>query len=228
MRKLVLGGIILLLLACTGAGSAVTNLARNGGFEEPQLGADTGYVECPVGIVDNWVIGGAGIDHIRTYWDPSEGIQSIDLSRRGRGNISQEIPTTAGRSYTLSFDIAGNPDYGLYEKLLLVHWGDQEPYGPFAFTPSGYPVIGPQGWVTITLPGLPGYESTTRLTFEDVSTPSSPCGVALDNIVVTLDETGSEVVGSDAVVPVPEFPSLALPAGLIIGIIGRKNEHLEQ
>ena len=156
MRKLVLGGLILLLLAGIGTASAATNLARNGGFEKPQLGADTGYVECPVGIVNDWVIGGAGIDHIRTYWDPSEGVQSIDLSRRGGGNISQTIPTTAGSSYTLSFDMAGNPEYGLNEKLLLVHWGSEPAYGPYAFTPSGYPIIGPAGWVTITLTGLPG------------------------------------------------------------------------
>ncbi|MDD1696932.1 MAG: DUF642 domain-containing protein [Methanoregula sp.] len=215
MRKLVLGGLILLLLAGIGTASAATNLARNGGFEKPQLGADTGYVECPVGIVNDWVIGGAGIDHIRTYWDPSEGVQSIDLSRRSGGNISQAIPTTAGRSYTLSFDIAGNPEYGLNEKLLLVHWGSEPAYGPYTFTPAGYPLIGPGGWVTITIPGLPGSDGATLLTFEDVSTPSSPCGVALDNIIVTLDEEGSEQT-----LPVSEFPSLALPTGLIIGIIG--------
>jgi hypothetical protein len=69
--------------------------------------------------------------------------------------------------------------------------------------------------VTITIPGLPGSDGATLLTFEDVSTPSSPCGVALDNIIVTLDEEGSEQT-----LPVSEFPSLALPTGLIIGIIG--------
>jgi hypothetical protein len=215
MSKLVLGSIIFLMVAGIGAASGATNLVKNGGFEKPMLGEHEGYVECPVGIVENWVIGGAGIDHIRTYWDPSEGMQSIDLSRWAGGRISQSVPTTGGKSYTLSFDMAGNPEDGLNEKLLLVYWGSVPAYGPYAFTPSGYPDTGPGGWVTITLPGLPGNEGTTQLTFEDVSTPSSPCGVALDNIIVSSDDAGS-----DAVVHGPEFPTLALPAGLIAGIIG--------
>ena len=48
MRKLVLIGIILLtMLAGIGAASAATNLVKNGGFEEPPLGEDVGFVECP-------------------------------------------------------------------------------------------------------------------------------------------------------------------------------------
>jgi len=48
------------------------------------------------------------------------------------------------------------------------------------------------------------------LIFEDVTTPSSACGVALDNVIVT----------SKDLVPIPEFPSVALPVGMLMGILG--------
>jgi hypothetical protein len=47
MRKLLLVGVVLLALASIGAASAATNLVKNGGFEEPPLGEDVGFVECP-------------------------------------------------------------------------------------------------------------------------------------------------------------------------------------
>jgi len=210
MRKLLLAGLVLLALAGIGAASAATNLVKNGGFEEPPLGENVGFVECPDGAVQDWVIGGAGIDHIRTYWTPSEGKQSLDLSRHEGGSVSQTIPTTAGGSYTLSFDMAGNPECGPAEKLLKVYWGDQPAFGSYSYITTGYPFIGPDGWVTVTLANLPGTAGGTQLTFEDVSTPSSACGVALDKVIVTSKE----------LVPVPEFPTLALPVGFIVGLLG--------
>ena len=209
MRRLLLVGIVLVTLAGIGVASAA-NLVRNGGFEENPLGEKVGFVECPDAVVQDWGIGGAGIDHVRTYWAPSEGKHSLDLSRRGRGSVSQSLPTTAGGLYTLSFDMAGNPECGPAEKLLNVYWGDQPAFGPYSYITTGYPVVGPGGWQTVTLADLPGTVGGTELIFEDVSTPSSACGVALDNIIVTAKES----------VPIPEFPTIALPAGFIIGILG--------
>jgi len=209
MRKLILAGIVLLALAGIGVASAA-NLVKNGGFEEPRLGESTGFVECPDGVLPDWAVGGDGIDQIRTYWAPSEGSQSLDLSRHGTGSISQLIPTTISGSYTLSFDMAGNPECGLTEKLLMVHWGSQPAYGPYSFIPAGYPSVGPGGWQKVTLTDLPGTDGVSELIFEDVTTPSSACGVALDNVIVT----------SKDLVPIPEFPSVALPVGLLMGILG--------
>ena len=155
MRKLILVGIVILALAGIGIASAAGNLVKNGGFEEPRLDEGTGFVECPDGVLTDWAIGGSGIDHIRSYWAPSEGAQSLDLSQLGTGSISQLIPTTVGGSYTLSFDMAGNPECGLTEKVLVVHWGTMPAYGPYSFTPAGHPVVGPGGWTKMTLAGLP-------------------------------------------------------------------------
>ena len=209
MGTLILVGMVLLALAGVGPVSGMT-LVKNGGFELPPLGESTGFAECPDGVVQDWSIGGAGVDHIRTYWTPSEGDHSLDLSRRGGGSVSQLIPTTAGGSYTLSFDMAGNPECGPLQKRLMVYWGSEPGYGPYTFSASTRPHIGPGGWTTITMGELPGAAGGTRLTFEDVSTPSSACGVALDNVIVI----------SNGSVPVPEFPTMALPVGAIVGILG--------
>jgi hypothetical protein len=209
MRKLILAGIVLLALAGIGVASAA-NLVRNGGFEEPRPGENTGFAGCPDGVLPDWALGGDSIGQIRTFRASSEGSQSLDLSRHGTGSISQMIPTTGSGSYTLSFDMAGDPSCGLTERLLMVQWGDQIPYGPYSFIPAGYPSVGPGGWQKVTLAELPGTAGGTVLTFEDVTSPSSACGVALDNVIVTSQEF----------VPIPEFPNLVLPIGLLMGILG--------
>jgi hypothetical protein len=207
MRKLVLVGMILLVLAGIGVASAAASMVESGGFEEPRLDENTGFVACPAGIVEDLAVGGAGIDHTSTSCNLSEGSQSLELSREEGGSISQAIPTSAAGTYTLSFDIAGDPACDPDSKLLMVYWGNEPAYGPYS---SGYPSQGSGGWVTVTLEGLPGSEGTTHLTFEDVSDPSSACGVALDTIIVKPDD----------VVPAPQFPNLALPMGLLVGILG--------
>ena len=207
MRKLVLAGIILLVLAGIGVVSAAAGMVENGGLEEPRPGSDTGFVACPTGIMEDLAVGGASIDHPWTSCNLSEGSQSIDLSREEGGSLSRAIPTTAAGTYTLSFDMAGDPACDPDSKLLMVYWGNEPAYGPYS---SGYPSQGSGGWVTVTLEGLPGSEGITKLTFEDVSDPSSACGVALDTIIVTPDD----------VVPAPQFPNLALPMGLLVGILG--------
>jgi hypothetical protein len=179
MKKLILAGIIFLMLTGIGAASPAKPV-RDGVFEEPCIGENTEFIECPDAVI--------------------EYRQSINLSQTGNGYVSQSVSTTALNSYTLSFEMAGNPECSPYEKLLLVHWGNLPAYGPYSYsvTTSGK-------WVTIMLDDLPGTDGETQLTFEDVSDPSSACGVALDNIRVM----------TKASVPFPELPTLKLPLGLI-------------
>jgi len=42
----------------------------------------------------------------------SAGTRSIDLSGASAGTLAQTFTTTAGTSYTVTFDFAGNPGYG--------------------------------------------------------------------------------------------------------------------
>ncbi len=66
------------------------------------------------------------------------------------------------------------------------------------------------GWTLITIPNLVATSTQTEIAFEHES-PNGPYGVALDDISVER---------TDQTTPVPEFPSIALPAALIVGLIG--------
>lgn len=100
---------IVMMVASAGAARAST-LIIDGGFEG---GADpgtfstygTGSLSLP-----GWTILSGSVDHIGTYWQPSEGSRSLDLSGNAPGAISQTFNTTIGQKYVVSFDLAGNPD----------------------------------------------------------------------------------------------------------------------
>jgi choice-of-anchor C domain-containing protein len=203
-RILVLGIISIVLLACVGVVSAV-NLVNNGGFETPPLSSDYAF---NIGSLPGWSITN-DIDLIKTYngWTASEGAQSIDLSGSVRGTISQTITTEIGSTYKLTFSMAGNPEGGQTPKILNVEINDN-PAGSFSFTPTGMPGPGQWQFETITFTAS---STTTKIAFIDATTEGNPaCGVALDDIVVEKQQP----------IPTPEFPTMALPAALIIGLLG--------
>ena len=66
-------------------------------------------------------------------------------------------------------------------------------------------------WDIITIPNLKASSPTTMIKFKDASPNSNICvGVALDDIKV---DTYSPPA-------VPEFPTMALPVVLIVGMLG--------
>jgi len=197
MRRLILAGIMFLALACIVEATPAHQITH-GGSEDTLLSGSAGFVECPDSVKESCVLFDGSGD-MRTSWALAEGIRS-----RMTGNTaSRSLSTTATASYTLSFDMAGNPECRPDEKALMVYWGNLPGFGPYS-----YGAAVPGGWTTITLDDLPGTEGITTLTFEDISDPSSACGIALDNISVT----------STTLIPVPEFPPMTLPLGLIVGI----------
>ncbi|GEM_PF-1532480 len=214
-RTLTIGILFVLLLTYVGAVSA--NLVQNPSFESPQI---TGALTtCPSGTCPvSWTVQTGNINLIRTYWSNSDGSQSIDLtgepysiSPPSRGSISQQIPTTTNGPYELTFDMAGNFNCGPQNfRNVSVYWG-----GNFIGTHS---FVIPQGWsnanmgwtqISFNLPAPLG--SSTELKFVDVTAGLDNCGVALDNI---------NVISSGQPISTPEFPTVALPAALIVGMLG--------
>lgn len=59
-----------------------------------------------------WTVTSGSVDWIHTnHFDPSVGSLCIDLNGNSiGGSIAQSFSTDAGRLYTLSFDMSGNPD----------------------------------------------------------------------------------------------------------------------
>jgi choice-of-anchor C domain-containing protein len=204
MKKLfVLGIILVALLAGVGTVSAVT--VNNPGFEfSGAVPAVPGYLTSPPGTLNDWTIGGT-VDVIRNYWAPHTGDQSLDLAGTGPGTISQTIDVGTDQICSISFYMAGNPDQqGI--KTIEVSFGSNAPL-PFAFDSTGH-THSDMGWEVKTASGLPA-SGSTLLQFAD--TGSGPWGPALDDI--TVECTAQNI-------PVPEFPSMALPAAFIVGLIG--------
>jgi choice-of-anchor C domain-containing protein len=210
MKKLLVLGIIIVALLA-GVGTVSANLVSNGGFEAP-IAAVPFTANMVTGLTD-WTIESGNIDLIGTLWTPNEPDQSIDLSGCERGTIKQSIVTDSNKQYKLSFALAGNTYDAPAIKTVEVFW-DGASQGTFDFDTTGHSTTD-MGWKIVELPNLKASTSSTELKFKDVTPvgnyPSVCVGVALDNIIV--EEQGNNV-------PAPEFPTLALPLAMLIGIIG--------
>jgi choice-of-anchor C domain-containing protein len=210
-KTLLLGIIAVLLLACVGAVSAV-NLVQNPGFETSgAVPVNPGFLTSPPGSLGTWTISGT-VDVIRNYWQPHSGDQSLDLAGNGPGEISQSIPTVAGGTYQLSFWMAGNPDNpdpAQIVKGLEIHWNGN-PLTPIQTFDASSSTHAAMGWTLVTIPNLVATGSSTILEFEN-EYPNNAYGVALDDISVER---------TDQPIPTPEFPTVALPVALIVGLIG--------
>jgi len=210
MRKLLLAGMVLLAFTAIGAASAA-NLVSNGGFESPALGISAQYQLGMTRGVPSWTIDAGNIDLMKRYWTPAAELQSIDLTGSQRGTISQILPTTKNGPYVLSFKMSGNFACGAQtSRNVTVYWdGKPAPIGTYSFQKPGFWSRTNMGWTakSVVLPAPA--TASTKLTFVDTSSGTSTCGVALDDVIV-----------EQQVVAIPEFPAIALPVGLIVGILG--------
>jgi choice-of-anchor C domain-containing protein len=147
---------------------------------------------------DRWEINYGSVDLINTYWQPSHGNYSLDLSGSEDGTISQTFDTVLGQKYTVSFDIAGNTD-GPLDALKYLQVGlSQSPIYAFDTTGKSHTNM---GWTTKSFVFQAAGTSST-LFFQGLQ--ESPYGIALDNVSVTA-------------VPEPETFAMLL-AGL--GVMG--------
>ena len=200
-KTLTLGIVLVLLLACVGAVSA--NLVQNPGFESPVEGGGSYTTLTGAGLTDWTIASGGSIDLISGYWQKHTGVQSIDLAGNEAGTISQTIDVGNNQICSLSFWMAGNPDQqGV--KTLEVKFGSNT--RSFTFDSSGH-TREAMGWEEKTASGL---TATGLTTLQFVDTSSGPYGPALDDISMECRDQ----------IPVPEFPTVALPAALIVGLIG--------
>ncbi len=106
-----LGALILSLALIASPVRAVTNIASNGSFEN---GTDPGsFTTVNAGdstTITGWTVNSGSVDYIGSYWQASDGSRSIDLDGNAQGSISQVLTTVSGDTYTVTFDLSGNPD----------------------------------------------------------------------------------------------------------------------
>lgn len=174
-------GAVIVCLATSNVAQAV-NLVTNGSFETPIL-SPAKFTNRSTGTTfGNWTVGSGNIDHIGTYWQAANGVQSLELNGGASGRIFQDLTTQPGKGYKLSFALAGNTDNLPTEKTA------QATFGGFTINPVTFNTTGRSrsnmGWQNLTflIPGSDITGTTTRLEFASL-TPGG-FGPAIDNVSV--------------------------------------------
>jgi choice-of-anchor C domain-containing protein len=178
------------ILAATAAaaaailGASASNAAVaivNGSFEDGSI--DPGvFTTLNAGdtSITGWLVGGAGVDYIGSYWQASDGSRSVDLSALGAGTLSQILTgLTIGETYQVSFDLAGNPDGGSSTKVAVVTDGTTTTSYDFL---QGSHSKAAMGWESHTF-SFKATGANATLTF--ASDEDTAYGPALDNVSIT-------------------------------------------
>lgn len=180
---------------------ALANLVVDGGFESPVIFSQ--WSTFGPGPLGGWTISSGSVEILRSYWQPSEGFQSLDTSGDGSGVIQQTIATVVGLTYRLSFDLSGNPDGGTTIKTLQAGFGTATQSFHFDTTLTTRTDMqwSPQTWDIVAT------TSSTVLSFENIGT--GPYGAALDNVSLT-------------VIPEPSVMAFAGVGAVWLGVMARK------
>jgi choice-of-anchor C domain-containing protein len=174
------------LAAAAVAGSASAELINNGHFKNGSTPAPGGFVDS-VGVGSNlipgWDVLAGNVDWITGYWAGSDGDgYSIDLNGREPGKIGQTISTINGMTYSLSFDIAANPDFGGPRVAIVGANGNV--IGSETFNLGLHdPVVWSRRYLTFTADS-----NSTLITFESGTKDNCCYGAAIDNVSVGVPE----------------------------------------
>lgn len=222
MRLTTLSLAFLALLAASAA-PAHANLITNGSFENPSVpaGSYTNYTTGSLGITGWTVVGPEASVVSGTFaqygitFQAQDGNQWLDLTGLGTNNnndgVSQNVATTIGQTYQLSFYVGSATDNNLFFAAtvdLSINGGARQ-----SFTNSTAPT-NMLDWKLFTVQ-FTATTSTTNITFFNGNNSSANNVSGLDN--VTLDAV---------VAPAPEPASIMLfsigAAAVVIDAVRRR------
>lgn len=168
-------------VAAATAANAVTVV--NGSFE---LGTDPGgsFTTLLSGstAITGWTVGGDSVDYIGPYWQASDGVRSVDLSGNAAGSVSQLLTgLVTGFTYTVHFDLAGNPDAGPTLKAAISTGGAASAVFFFDTAAAGS-TLADMKWTGESF-SFVATAPTTNLTFS--SATFTAYGPALDNVSIS-------------------------------------------
>jgi choice-of-anchor C domain-containing protein len=154
---------------------------QDGGFETPDdQGEWVSYGQGRPGgeTLGAWDVTGT-VDHVRELWKAAAGKFSVDLNGDGNGSVFQDLSTTPGASYELSFAIAGHMGCGGPVKTMDVMWGGKK-VKSVTFDTAGHSYAD-MGWRRETAT-LVAEVASTRLEF--ITTTAGTCGPAIDEVTL--------------------------------------------
>ncbi|WP_310496217.1 choice-of-anchor C family PEP-CTERM protein [Sandarakinorhabdus sp.] len=196
------------------SGSAAAVTLVNGSFE---LGTDPGasFSTQNAGstAITGWTVGGFGVDYIGGYWQASDGDRSVDLSALSAGSIAQMLDTVIGQTYTIGFDLSGNPDGGAGNRISVVTISGSLPdVKVYQVLPANSRAD--MNWQRFEYT-FTAFSALSSLTF--ASAEFTPFGPAIDNVSIT---EGGGGIGSD--VPEPASWAMMLAGFGMIGATSRR------
>jgi choice-of-anchor C domain-containing protein len=217
--KLLTAGAAMALLIGM-ASSASANLIVDGDFDNSipsfttyNAGSSFGAVASPAAWLvtngPNDPVSGGSVDLIGGYWQSPtptlSGSGSVDLDGNAPGGISQTVATIVGQTYTLSYELSGNPDGGSSTKTVSAN-GSVSTYMTGSNTRTSMDYV-PE---SVTFQAT---SATTTISFISQDDASSPYGPVIGDVSLTAT-------------PIP--PAIALFGGGLglIGLIAkRKRRH---
>jgi len=181
-------------------------LQANGSFE---MGPDPGAI-LPIdpGSTDisDWLVIRDQIDYMGSYWVHAHGQRSLDLDGSvGQGGISQSLVTEPGKTYRVSFYLAGDPNGSPQLKQMAIEAAGRI-YSNYWFDVTGT-TVSDMGWVYVEWDFIAG-DTATTLQFYSLDPPPNSYGPALDRVIVT--EVMAPVETVDGSTTTGFYPSLAL------------------
>lgn len=176
--------LALSLLSCgSGIASAQPqNLLNNGSFETGVLRGPSSALNLGSDAITGWTVNRGRVDYIGTFWQASHGVRSIDLDGTpGPGGIAQTFRTVPGQTYTVRFDLAGNPDGPPRFKVMVAAVAGN--VRRFTFDVSGHSKSA-MGWSTQSFT-FRATKTTSTLEFYSLDAPGNWNGPAIDNVWVS-------------------------------------------
>jgi len=164
-------------------GSAAATAQSNLSFETGTNPGGFSTVFAGQPNITGWSVDFGSVDYIGNYWQASNGVRSIDLNGQNqRGQISQEIATTAGWTYKVTFDMSGNPD-GLPLSKFMIVGADKKSLSGYTYV-IGTNTRANMQWVTNTY-HFTAENPITLLSF--TSGINGFFGPVLDNINISVE-----------------------------------------
>ena len=187
MRTLVALAGVALLVSASAAPVPVEIQAKelivNGSFEEGPAVTEWIWVDEKSEKIKGWVVVHGQIDYIGTLWKASDGKRSLDLhGSPGYGGVKQTIKTEKGRTYRVTFDMAGTPGGIPAKKSIEVSAGKLRK--SFEFDSTGM-TNEKMGWAKQSW-DFKAEEAETVLEFATAEKVDPNQGPALDNVSVKL------------------------------------------